>query len=397
MTVVPRLRPYQGPVLFSYGFRPFFLAGAIWAALAILLWLPMFFGHVQVPTAFSPINWHAHELLYGYLPAIITGFLLTAIPNWTGRLPLQGNRLIVLVLAWLAGRLAVLISAPIGPVAAGLIDCLFLLLVAAATAREVIVGRNWKNLSPIGLVIAFLAGNVLFHIEAWRFGSADYGRRIGIAAAIALVALIGGRVIPSFTRNWLARENPGRLPVPFGRFDRVALAASGVALVTWVVWPDPGVTAALLLTAGVLHAVRLARWAGERTLRNALVLILHIAYGFIPLGFLLMALAILLPAAIPASAAIHAWTAGTIGVMTLAMMTRVSLGHTGRDLAAGPLGCAIYAAVIVAAAARVGASLAPEAYATLLLVAGVAWIAAFGLFAIGYGPILARPRAGARS
>src|SRR4051794_5786139 len=295
MTVVPRLRPYQGPVLFSYGFRPFFLAGATWAALAILLWLPMFFGHVQVPTAFSPVDWHAHELLYGYLPTIITGFLLTAIPNWTGRLPLQGNRLIVLVLAWLAGRLAVLMSAPIGPVAAGVIDCLFLLLVAAATAREVIVGRNWKNLSPIGLVLAFFVGNVLFHVEAWWSGSADYGRRIGIAAAIALVALIGGRVIPSFTRNWLARENPGRLPVPFGRFDRVALAASGVALVTWVVWPDPGVTAALLLIAGVLHAVRLARWAGERTLRNALVLILHIAYGFIPLGFLLMALAILLP------------------------------------------------------------------------------------------------------
>src|SRR4051794_31078918 len=178
MTVVPRLRPYQGPALFSYGFRPFFLAGAIWAALAILLWLPMFFGEMPIPTAFSPMDWHAHEMLYGYLPAIITGFLLTAIPNWTGRLPLQGTRLIVLILAWLAGRLAILGSALIGPVAAGGIDCLFLLLVAAATAREVIVGRNWKNLSPIGLVMALLAGNVLFHVEAYRTGSADFARRI---------------------------------------------------------------------------------------------------------------------------------------------------------------------------------------------------------------------------
>ncbi|PPQ26659.1 NnrS family protein [Rhodopila globiformis] len=396
MTVVPRLRPYQGPALFSYGFRPFFLAGAIWAALAILLWLPLFFGRMQIPMAFSPVDWHAHEMLYGYLPAIITGFLLTAIPNWTGRLPLNGNRLIVLALAWLAGRLAVLVSAPIGPVAAGVIDCLFLLLVAAATAREVIAGRNWKNLPPVGLVLAFFAGNVLFHVEAWQTGSADYARRIGIAAAIALVALIGGRVIPSFTRNWLARQAPGRLPVPFGGFDKAALAASGVALVAWVALPDFAVTAALLLVAGVLHAIRLARWAGERALRNALLLILHVAYAFIPLGFLLTAASILAPQAVTVSAAVHAWTAGAIGVMTLAMMTRVSLGHTGRDLAAGWLGCAIYAAVIVAAVARIGASLDMDAYATLLLVAGVAWIAAFGLFAIGYGPMLMRPRVGAR-
>jgi uncharacterized protein involved in response to NO len=396
MTVVPRLRPYQGPALFSYGFRPFFLAGAIWAALAILLWLPMFFGEVQIPTAFSPMDWHAHEMLYGYLPAIITGFLLTAIPNWTGRLPLQGNRLIVLVLAWLAGRLAILVSAPIGLVAAGVIDCLFLLLVAAATAREVITGRNWKNLSPIGLVLAFFAGNVLFHVEAWQTGSTDYARRIGIAAAIALVALIGGRVIPSFTRNWLARENPGRLPVPFGRFDTAALAATGLALLSWVVLPDFAGTTGLLLIAGLLHGIRLARWAGDRALRNALLLILHIAYAFIPLGFLLMAAAILLPQAVPVSAAMHAWTVGVIGIMTLGMMTRVSLGHTGRDLAAGPLGCAIYAAVIVAALGRVGASLDADAYATLLLIAGAAWIAAFGMFAIGYGPILSRPRIGAR-
>jgi uncharacterized protein involved in response to NO len=396
MTVVPRLRPYEGPALFSYGFRPFFLGGAVWAALAILLWLPMFFGEMQIPTAFSPMDWHAHEMLYGYLPAVITGFLLTAIPNWTGRLPLQGTRLIVLFLAWLAGRLAILCSAPIGPIAAGGIDCLFLLLVAAATAREVIVGRNWKNLSPIGLLTALLAGNVLFHIEAYRTGSADDARRIGIAAVIALVALIGGRVIPSFTRNWLARENPGRLPIPFGRFDMAALAVSGLALVMWVVWPGLPATAVGLLIAGVLHAIRLARWAGDRTVRSPLTLVLHIAYGFIPLGFLLLGAAILLPDTIPVSASIHAWTAGAIGTMTLAMMTRVSLGHTGRPLVAGPLGCAIYAAVIVAALARVCASLDPAAYATLLLIAGAAWIAAFGMFAIFYGPILARPRVGAR-
>src|SRR3982751_4744136 len=149
MTVVPRLRPYQGPALFSYGFRPFFLAGAIWAALAILLWLPMFFGEMQIPTAFSPMDWHAHEMLFGYLPAIVTGFLLTAIPNWTGRLPVQGLPLLALVVLWLAGRAAVFFSADIGWQAAALIDGSFLLAVSAAAAREIVAGRNWRNLKVL--------------------------------------------------------------------------------------------------------------------------------------------------------------------------------------------------------------------------------------------------------
>jgi uncharacterized protein involved in response to NO len=395
MTAIPRLQAYQGPVLFGVGFRPFFLAGAIWAGLGIVLWLPMVFGRLQIPTAFSSVDWHVHEMLYGYLPAIVTGFLLTAIPNWTGRLPLQGRPLIVLVVVWLAGRLAILVSAPIGPMAAGGIDGLFLLLVAAAAAREVIAGRNWKNLPPIGLLIAFLAGNVTFHIEAYQNGSAEFGKRIGVAVAIMLVTLIGGRVIPSFTRNWLARENPGRLPIPFGRFDIGAMVISGLALAMWIVLPDHPATAVLMLIAGVVQAYRLARWAGDRTVRSPLTLILHVAYGFVPLGFLLMGGSILMPAELSVSAGIHAWTAGAIGIMTLAMMTRVSLGHTGRPLVAGPMACAIYAAVIVAALVRIDAALDPDRGPVLLLTAGAAWVAAFGMFAIGFGPLLARPRAGA--
>jgi uncharacterized protein involved in response to NO len=392
MAPIPRLRSDQGPAILSYGFRPFFLAGALYACVGILIWLPLFFGDLQIPTNFSPVDWHVHEMLYGYLPAIMTGFLLTAIPNWTGRLPLQGGPLAGLLLIWLAGRLAINFSAVIGPVPAAAVDSLFLLVIAAAAAREVVAGRNWRNLAPVGILIAFLAGNLTFHVEAYRNGSAELGKRIGIAAAIALIMLIGGRVIPSFTRNWLARENPGRLPVPFGRFDVASLIVSLLALVMWIATPDLLATAALMLIACVAQTIRLVRWAGDRTLRDRLLLILHIGYAFVPLGFLLLGGAILFPQDVPLSAGIHAWTAGAIGIMTVAMITRVSLGHTGRPPFAGPMTLAIYAAVLVAAVVRICAAFEPSRGSFLLQIAGGAWAAAFLLFALGYGPLLVRPR-----
>ena len=219
MAAIARLKPYAGPALLSYGFRPFFLLGSIWAGLEVLAWLPMFYGELSVATAFSPRDWHVHEMLYGYLPAVITGFLFTAIPNWTGRLPLQDTPLLVLVNVWIAGRLAVTFSAETGWLVAMLIDAGFLLLVATAAAREILAGRNWRNLNVVVLVLLMLAGNVAFHLEAHFHGVADTGIRIGIAVVVLLISLIGGRITPSFTRNWLVRENPGRLPAPFSRFD----------------------------------------------------------------------------------------------------------------------------------------------------------------------------------
>ena len=395
MTPIPRLRSYVGPAILSYGFRPFFFLGAAYAGIGILIWLPLLFGDIRLPTAFSLLDWHIHEMLYGYVPAVMTGFLLTAIPNWTGRLPLQGGPLAALAALWIVGRVAVCLSQPIGALAAGVIDCSFLFFVAAAAAREVLAGRNWRNLPPVAIVLIFFAGNVIFHIEDRASGMASFGTRIGIAAAIALISLIGGRVIPSFTHNWLNRENPGRLPAPFGQFDVAVLAISVVALVMWIALPDWPGTAVLLLVAGVGQAVRLTRWAGDRTLRDPLVLILHVGYAFVPLGFVIVAGAIVLPQVVPLSAGLHAWTAGAIGTMTLAVMTRASLGHTGRALAAGRLTQAIYLLVVAAALLRIAAAFAPAATA-LLHAAGAAWIAAFWIFAVGYGPALFQPRRSAR-
>jgi uncharacterized protein involved in response to NO len=384
-------RLYDGPAILSFGFRPFFLAGALWAIVAVMLWLPQYFGELSFANAFQPLDWHAHEALFGYVAAIVTGFLLTAVPNWTGRLPLQGRPLLLLLAVWLGGRVAVALSGEIGWALAALVDCAFLALVCAAIAREIVAGKNYRNLKVLIFVTLLFAANVVFHIEAHVSGSATYGRRFGVAATIALVMLIGGRVIPSFTHTFLARRGPGRLPISFNRFDGVCVIASTVALAGWVLAPQNQLVGLLLIAAGLLNFARLARWAGDRTLGEALVTILHLAYLFVPLGFLLSGLAALTPA-VAFSAGLHAWAVGAIGVMTLAVMTRASLGHTGQSLHAGKATQAIYAAIFLAAAARIGAALAPQWSFSLLHVAGFAWAAAFLGFALAYGRALWRPR-----
>ncbi len=395
MNPVPRLRDYRGPALLSYGFRPFFLLGAVYAGLAILAWLPLFNGELALSTAFGPIDWHVHEMLYGYLPAVVTGFLLTAIPNWTGRLPIQGTPLLVLVVVWLAGRVAVTFSAEIDWLLAAIIDVSFLILVIAAAAREIVVGKNWRNLRVIAMVTLLLAGNIAFHLEAHLNGSAEYGARIGIAAIVLLLAVIGGRIIPSFTRNWLARENPGRLPAPFARFDVAVILFSAATLALWTVQPVGRITAAALAATGAMHIVRLARWAGDRTWRDRLVLVLHVGYAFVPLGFLLAGAAAL--AMVPADTGTHAWTVGAAGTLTLAVMTRASLGHTGNALVASAVTQAIYAVVVIAALARICSSLEPAWSVLLLHVSAFAWVAAFFGFALSYGPLLVSAQRGKAS
>jgi uncharacterized protein involved in response to NO len=381
-----RRRDYAGPAIFSYGFRPFFLGGAVWAALAIILWIPQYTGDLVLPSALSPLHWHVHEMLYGYVPAIVAGFLLTAIPNWTGRLPVCGASLAGLAAWWLAGRVAMLSTSGIGLATAAVIDVSFLAVLAAVAMREIIAGKNWRNLRVLAIVAALILGNVVFHIETIWLGAADYGIRLGVAAVLLLISLVGGRIIPSFTRNWMVRENPGRLPRPFSRFDMVVIAFSAVAFAAWVAAPQWTGSGVLLVAAGLLHVARLLRWAGDRTLSDRLVLVLHVAYAFVPAGFLLTGAAVLWPAAVPATAGIHAWTAGAIGMMTLAVMTRASLGHTGQPLAASAVTQVIYVLAFFAAVARVAAAFTGDM--VFMHISALAWVLAFGSFAAVYGPWL---------
>jgi uncharacterized protein involved in response to NO len=389
-TTAAQIRAFRGPAILSYGFRPFFLLGALWAALVVAIWLPLLAGSLELPTAFSPLEWHVHELVYGYVPAVVAGFLLTAVPNWTGRLPVAGTPLLVLVTLWAAGRVAILFSARIGLASAAAIDLLFLAALIGVAAREIVAARNLHNLKVLVLVGLLLAGNAVFHAEAILARGGGYGIRIGIGAVVMLVILIGGRIVPSFTRNWLARERPGRLPAALGRFDIAGVACAAGAIACWIAVPEARVTALLAAAAGLLHAIRLARWAGYRTAGEPLVLVLHVAYAFVPIGFALLALSIAAPGVVVASGALHGWTVGAIGTMTLAVMTRASLGHTGRALVASPAIRLIYAAIVVAAAARVLSAFDIWRDA-LLAISAAAWVLAFAGFAASLGPMLVRP------
>lgn len=393
---IPRTRPGNYPALLSYGFRPFFLLGALHAGASIIFWLPLFYGAVETGSLFAPVDWHVHEMLFGYLAAVVTGFLLTAIPNWTGRLPVQGMPLLGLVVLWLAGRVAVAFSAGIGWVGAMVIDSAFLLAVAVAAAVEIVAGRNWRNLKVVVPVSVLFLANVAFHLEAHFQGVSDVSRRLGIAAAITLIMIIGGRIIPSFTRNWLVRENPGRLPVPFNRLDAAVIAVSVLALAAWTFLPDLPATGWAMIVAAGFNLFRLGRWAGDRTLRDPLVIVLHVAYLFVPAGFVLAGLPALLPDAVSPAAGLHAFGVGAVGCMTLAVMTRATLGHTGRELHAGRGTRAIYVLVVLAALVRVAAAFMPETTALIDMSAGL-WAAAFLGYAAVFGPMLVMPRRRARA
>lgn len=389
---IPRTRPYTGPAILSYGFRPFFLLGALYSGLSILLWLPQFYGDLALSTLFAPVDWHVHELFFGFLPAIVTGFLFTAVPNWTGRMPLQGTALLVLVLLWLAGRVAVTYSAEIGWFQAMAVDAAFLIAVAMVIAREIIAGANWRNLKVLLPLLVLAGANISFHLEAHFNGVSDISRRLAALAAITLIMLIGGRVIPSFTRNWLVRENPGRLPAAFSRFDVLSIAVAVAALALWTLRPEAEMTAAVMALAALLQFIRLGRWAGDRTLRDPLVWILHAGYLFVPIGFALIAAAIVLPEHVSPLAGVHALGVGAVGGMTLAMMVRASLGHTGQALRARPAITFILMAVLVAATVRILAAMTDSHTGLVLHIAAFAWMAAFCGFAVVFAPALMRRR-----
>lgn len=388
-----QMRAWRGPAILTYGFRPFFFGAALWAALAMALWVPMLSGRVALPTAFDPVSWHAHEFLFGYLGAVIAGFLLTAVPNWTGRLPIVGWRLGGLAALWLAGRGIVMVSAGLPPLLVACVDLAFPVVLGAVIAREIVAGRNWRNLMVLGMLAVFTLGNAIFHWDAARgdYAAQGAGLRLGLGAAIMMIAVIGGRIVPSFTRNWLVKRGPGRLPVsPMQRFDKVALLVLLAALLLWVALPQHAATGVALVLAGILHLVRLARWAGDRTIAAPLVGVLHLAYAFLPLGALALGAELLVPGTLGTAGAQHVWTGGAIALMTLAVMTRATLGHTGQALQADAGTVAIYLAVVVAVLSRVAAGLWPMQAPLLHALSGLAWIAAFGGFAAVYGRFLLR-------
>ena len=338
----------------------FFLLAAAWAAIAVPVWLTAYV-HGYAPRGPLPaLFWHGHEMVFGFGLAVVAGFLLGAIPNWTGRLPVRGLPLALLATLWIAGRIAMLVPG------AALLDLAFAAALIAVVAREIIAGRNWRNLPMLAALALLFAGNLLFHLGIYA------GLRLGIATLCMLIALVGGRLVPSFTRNWLAKARPAAAPpAPAGVLDRVALLVTLAALAAWVLGFAPW----LLVAAGLALAARLSRWRGLGTVREPLLFVLHLGYAWLAFGLILLGLDV--------PAALHALTVGAIGTMTLAVMTRATPGPAGATLA-------ICLLVTLAALLRVASAFAGAQAVMVTSLAGLAWSAAFAAFALRYLIALAR-------
>lgn len=381
-------RRYTGPALLSFGFRPFFLGATVWSLIAAPLWLWIHLGGGGTPSVDR--DWHVHEMLFGYVGGVVAGFLLTAVPNWTGRLPVTGTPLAGLALLWLAGRAAMLVV-PALPAAAA-VDAAFLVVFATVIWREVLAGRNWRNLPVAAMVTLLALANLAFHGRSQWPDLGPLAERGAVAMIAMLIAFIGGRVVPSFTRNWLVQVGRTRLPAPTDRVDQTGVVLVAAAVACWITLPDLPLTGGALGLAGLATLVRLARWRTGQTLSEPLLWSLHAGYAWLGLGLILAGAHILVPAGIPRTAGVHALMTGAAGVMTLAMMTRATLGHTGRERIADGATVALYLAANLAAVCRVAAAFLSDARTGLLVAAATLWVAAFGLFVVRYGPMLLRPR-----
>lgn len=387
-----RERSWNGHAIFSGGFRPFFLFASLFAILAIALWLADLLGYDSLNTTLAPVFWHQHEMLFGYTSAVIAGFLFTAVPNWTGRFPVVGWPLITIFVLWLLGRFAMLAGdfVPYGVTAT--VDAAFLPVLGVVIAREIISGKNWRNLRVLAPVLLFAVANIWFHVEMIYDGHSAAPIRLGFTSVLILLMLIGGRVIPSFTRNWLARRAPGKLPKPFDRYDTITVAASAITLGLWTAIETAPLLGIAFGILGVAHLIRLWRWAGYRTLPNPLLMVLHVFYTFVPFGFFTLAVGMLLDSPAINTGALHVFGIGAAGGLTLAVMIRASLGHTGRTLASDNLLNLAMIAILASVALRLIGAVWPE-FDWAITGSATTWIIAFGLFTFRVGPWLITPRA----
>ena len=381
--------------LFGRGFRPFFLLAGIQAVLAVAVWLAVLRGKGPMPAWPSAIAWHAHEMVFGFAGAAIAGFLLTSVPVWTGHTALAGARLAALAGLWLAGRFAVFFTGtlPSAWVAAA-IDAAFFATLALTTAVPIFRSRSRRNYAFPLLAGVLALANLLTHAGAmglWPEAGAA-GMRLAVGCVLIVVTTIGGRLVPLFTRAALKREGATQEVSYLPWADTATGPLVGVFVLADTLAPGTQVSGMLALLAGAVIALRTKGWALRFALRDPLLWSMHVAYLWIPTGLVAIG-ASAFSDAIPRNIALHALTAGAMGGMILAIMTRVALGHTGRPLRA-PRGMALaYGLVLAAAIARTFAPLlAPSAMGSLLLISGASWISAFAIFLAVYTPYLISPR-----
>jgi uncharacterized protein involved in response to NO len=378
----------------SYAFRPFFLVNGLFAIGSILIWMFAWHGSGPATLPADITYWHAHEMLVGFAMAAIAGFLLTAVATWTGRPPVSGAPLALLVLAWFAGRVVMVLSGQLSLATVAMVDMLFPILLVIFVAREVFGAGNRRN-RPVVFIIGMLAlFNLLFHLVKLGVIPTEIGvDRIALHLLIHLILLlvtvIAGRIVPNFTANWLRARGVTDLPVTSALLDRFVIILTVSAGLFDSLVPMNDVTGLMAMAAGLAHLMRLGRWRGFATRQEPLLFVLHAAYFWLPAGYLLLGLSIF-GQIIPSTVALHALTMGGIAFMVLAVSTRVALAHTGRKLHAARLTVLAYWMLLLAVLLRL---LSPyfANYFLALDAAAAAWILAFGLFLWVYLPILTGP------
>ena len=377
--------------LLAKGFRPFFLLAGLFALAIVPSWLLFFFGFLSLDGYLDPASWHAHEMIFGFVMAVVAGFLLTAVGNWAQRETVTGMPLLALSGLWVLGRLAMLWTQQLPYALPAVLDLAFLPLLMAALARPLIATRNLRNYPLLALLGILFVCNAVVHAQALGLSPLGSARRacfVALDAVLLVVSIIIGRVLPMFTRN--ATQAQGvRSSQPL---DYACYAALVVLGVSDAIWPFSATATTSAALAALLTGARARHWGAQHSLPHPLLWVLHAGYAWLVFGLCMRALAS--QGIVPTSLAAHTFTVGVVGTLTLGMMARVALGHTGRALSSSPSMVVAFIAINLAAAARVLLPLAlPSRQLASLWIAGGLWSLAFGLFVVRYAPILSSPRA----
>lgn len=377
--------------ILQLGFRPFYSIASIFAIVAVLAWLSVFTGFLSTGDYLQGVVWHSHEMLFGFSAAVIAGFLFTAVRNWTGLPTPTGAALAAITALWLLARILI-ISGP--ATLAAIIDGLFLPAVAVAIAFPIIRSKNVRNYKVPVIILALAVSNGVFHLASLgyvQFSLSRISLLVSIDIIVVLMALVGGRVIPAFTKNAVP-EATSRHNIWVECVTFAAMIAAILSVALSGAWKPPALSmAALFGIVAIAHVTRLALWDPVKTIGNPLLWMMPAAYSWIPFAFVLRALAAV--NIVPSSTWIHAITMGAISGLMLAMMMRSSLGHTGRKLVASRLDMTAFLLLQLAAIVRVVASIgAAGSYHFWIVISGVLWALAFLLFVVRYLPMLSTPR-----
>lgn len=381
---------HPGPAIARKGFRTFFLLAAAFAVAILPIWMLALLGAVDPSGYFDAMSWHAHEMLFGFAVAVIAGFLLTAVANWTQRETLVGTPLLVLAALWFTGRASLVLGHVLPLWAPAACDLAFLPALAFAIGRPLVLSKNRKNFVMLALIAALWLANLTMHLDVLGVlpGMRRQGSLVAVDLVVLMIVVMAGRVFPMFTRNGTGIQAIRSLPA----LDAAAVASMALLTVADVVAPDRAFTPWVAAATGILALARSATWGTRHTIRTPLLWVLHVGYLWIPIGLFLRAVAAFTPS-VPAAVATHALTIGGIGTITLGMMARVSLGHSGRPLTTSPTVVASFVLITLAAIARVLTPiLSVLEYRTGVYAAGILWSAAFALYLVAYAPVLMAPR-----